>query len=191
MYIPGNMSGKNEWKWPYSLWTIELKPTQLWQPQKSTFCDRSVWRRHGEKYHPPAMASHWDESSGATVSHIAQTMQMSQRTVYSILRRRRENPGDVKDWPRSGRRRATTGREDRALVRLARQQRYATSSTRNEMDPRVHSLDELREAIHEVWRHMPQQYVRRLIHSMRRRVAAVIAADGGSTHYRLLQCYLC
>ena len=56
----------------------------------------------------------------------------------------------------------------------------------NEMDPRVQSLDELRKAIHEVWRHIPQQYVRRLIHSMRRRVAAVIAADGGSTHYWLL-----
>ena len=53
----------------------------------------------------------------------------------------------------------------------------------NEMDSRVQSLDELREAIHEVCRHMPQQYVRPLIHSMRRRVAAVIAADGGSTHY--------
>ena len=51
------------------------------------------------------------------------------------------------------------------------------------MDPRVQSLDELREAIHEVWRHMPQQYVRRLIHSMQRRVATVIAADGGSLHY--------
>ena len=69
------------------------------------------------------------KAAGATVSHIAQTMQMSQRTVYSILRRHRENPGDVKDRPRSGRRRATTGREDRALVRLAHQQRYATSST--------------------------------------------------------------
>ena len=56
----------------------------------------------------------------------------------------------------------------------------------NEMAPRIQSLDELREAIHEVWRHMPQQYVRRLIHSMRRRVAAVIAADGGSTHCWLL-----
>ena len=43
----------------------------------------------------------------------------------------------------------------------------------NEMDPRVQSMDELREAIYEVWRYMPQQYVRRLIHSMRRRVAAV------------------
>ena len=56
----------------------------------------------------------------------------------------------------------------------------------NKMDPRVQSLDELREAIHEVWRHGPQQYVRRLIHSMRRRVAACIVADGGSTHYWLL-----
>ena len=56
----------------------------------------------------------------------------------------------------------------------------------NEMDTRVQSLDELREAIHEVWRHMPQQYVRRLIHSMGRRVAVVIAADGGSTYYWLL-----
>ena len=53
----------------------------------------------------------------------------------------------------------------------------------NKMDPRLQSLDELREAIHEVWRHMPQQYVRRLIQSMRRTVAAVIAANGGSTHY--------
>ena len=48
MYIPGNMFGKNEWNWPYSFWTIELKPTQLWPPQKSTFCDRSVWLRHGK-----------------------------------------------------------------------------------------------------------------------------------------------
>ena len=66
---------------------------------------------------------------GTTVSHIAQTMQMLQRTVYSILRSHRENPGDVKDRRSSGRRHATTGREDRALVRLARQQRYVTSST--------------------------------------------------------------
>ena len=56
----------------------------------------------------------------------------------------------------------------------------------NKVDPRVQSLDELQQAIHEVLRHMPQQYVRRLIHSMRRGVAAVIAADGGSTHYWLL-----
>ena len=35
----------------------------------------------------------------------------------------------MKDRPRSGRRRTTTGREDRALVRLARQQSYVTSST--------------------------------------------------------------
>ena len=106
--LPGNMSGKNEWNSPYGLWTIEMKPTQLWPPQKSTFCDRSVLLHHGEKYHQPAMASHLDESSGATVSHIAQTMQMSQRTVYSILRRHKENPSDVNDQPRSGRRRATT-----------------------------------------------------------------------------------
>ena len=70
VYIPGNMSGKNGWKWPYSLWTIELKSTQLWPPQKSTFCDRSVWLRHGEKYLQPAMASHWDESSGGySIAH--------------------------------------------------------------------------------------------------------------------------
>ena len=128
MYIPGNMSGKNELNWSYSLWTIELKPTQLWPPQKSTFCDRSVWLRHGEKYHQPAMASHWDESSGSySMAHCPNNADVA--TVYSILRRHRENPGDVKDRPRSGRRRATTGREDRALVWLARQQRYATTST--------------------------------------------------------------
>ena len=107
-----------------------MKPTQLWPPEKSTFCDRSV----GEKYHQLAMASHWDESSvGYSIAHCPNNAvvanSMSQRTVYSILRRHRENPCDVKDPPRSGRRRATTGCEDSALVRLARQQRYATSST--------------------------------------------------------------
>ena len=50
------------------------------------------------------------KATGATLSHIAQAMQMSQRTVHSMLRRHRENPGDVKDRPRSGRRHATTGR---------------------------------------------------------------------------------
>ena len=34
------------------------------------------------------------KAAGAIVSHIAQTMEMWQRTVYSILRRHRENPGD-------------------------------------------------------------------------------------------------
>ena len=48
------------------------------------------------------------KAAGTIVSHIAQTMQMSQRTVYSIQKRHRENPGDVKDRPRSRRRRATT-----------------------------------------------------------------------------------
>ena len=48
------------------------------------------------------------KAAEATVSHIVQTMQMSQRTVYSILRRHRENPGDVMDRPRLGRKRATT-----------------------------------------------------------------------------------
>ena len=48
------------------------------------------------------------KAAGPAVSHIAQTMQMSQRTVYCILRRHRKKPGDVKDRPRSGRRCATT-----------------------------------------------------------------------------------
>ena len=59
-----------------------------------------------------AISQRWQvigiKAAGSTVSHIAQTMQMSQRTVYSIGRRHRENPGDVKDRPRSERRRATT-----------------------------------------------------------------------------------
>ena len=101
--IPGKMSGKNEWHWPYSLWTIELKPTQLWPPQKSTFCDRSVWLRRASD----GKSLGWKQR-GATVSHIAQTMQMSQWTVYSILKRHRENPGDVKNQLHSGRRRTTT-----------------------------------------------------------------------------------
>ena len=61
---------------------------------KSTISQR--WQVNGMK------------AAGTTASHIAQTMHMLQRTVYSILRRHRENPGDVKDRPRSGRRRATT-----------------------------------------------------------------------------------
>ena len=48
------------------------------------------------------------KAAGATVSHIAQTMQMSPRTVYSIQKRHRENSGDVKDRPRSGRKCVTT-----------------------------------------------------------------------------------
>ena len=48
------------------------------------------------------------KAAGGIVSQIAQTMQMSQRTVYSLQKRHRENPGDVKDRPRSGRRCATT-----------------------------------------------------------------------------------
>ena len=108
VYIPGNMSGKNEWNWPYSLWIIKLKPTQLWPPQMSTFCDQSVWPRRGKS----TISQRWQvigmKAAGPAVSHIAQTMQMSLRTVYSMLRRHRENPGDVKDRPRSGRRCATT-----------------------------------------------------------------------------------
>ena len=141
VYIPGNMSGKNEWKWPYSLWTIELKPTQLWPPQKSTFCDQSVWLRHGEEYHhqPSDGKSLGWKQRGLQYRTLPKEMQMSQRIVYSILRRHRENPGNVKDRPRSGRRRATTSRGGMALVRLARQQRNARSASLAFPQPRLKS----------------------------------------------------
>ena len=81
-YIPGHMSGKNKWNWPYSLWTIEFKPTQLWPPQKSPFCDWSVWLRHGEKYHQPAMASHWDESNGGySIAHCPNNADVTENSV--------------------------------------------------------------------------------------------------------------
>ena len=102
------MSGKNEWKWPYSLWTIELKPTKLWPPQKSTFCNRQFDFVMGKSTISQRWQVIWDESNGGySIIHCPNNA-MSQRTVYSILRRHRENLGDVKDRPRSGRRRATT-----------------------------------------------------------------------------------
>ena len=86
------MSGKNEWKWPYSLWTIKLKPTQLWPPQMSTFCDRSVWLRHGEKYHQPAMASHWDESSGGcSIAHCPNNADVAENGVQHTEKTQRKS----------------------------------------------------------------------------------------------------
>ena len=126
MYIPGYMSDKNEWNWPYSLWTKELKQHNFGHPKCQLFLTGQFDFVMGKS----TISQRWQvigmKAAGSTISHIAQTMQMSQITVYSILRRHRWNPADVKDRPRSGRRYATTGREDRALMRLARQQRYAT-----------------------------------------------------------------
>ena len=54
------------------------------------------------------MASHWDESRGGySIAHGPNNADGVQNGVYSILFRHREKPGDVKDRPRSGGRRAT------------------------------------------------------------------------------------
>ena len=47
----------------------------------------------------------------------------------------------------------------------------------------VINVRDLERALHEEWRRIPLQVVRKLIHSMRRRCAAVHAANGGHTRY--------
>jgi transposase len=47
----------------------------------------------------------------------------------------------------------------------------------------INSIRELRDEIHELWHAIPQARIRRLIHSCRRRVGAVIANRGDYTKY--------
>ena len=45
------------------------------------------------------------------------------------------------------------------------------------------TLNELRNALNQEWRHIPQATVRKLIRSMNRRCTSLIAASGGYTRY--------
>ena len=50
--------------------------------------------------------------------------------------------------------------------------------------PRVpQTLQELRNMLQQIWTDIPQDFVRRLVHSMRRRCVACIATRGGHTRY--------
>ncbi|GFX61875.1 transposable element Tcb2 transposase [Trichonephila clavipes] len=49
--------------------------------------------------------------------------------------------------------------------------------------PSCHSVHDLELALQDLWAHLPQDNIRCLINSMPDRVAACIAAGGGSTHY--------
>jgi len=50
-------------------------------------------------------------------------------------------------------------------------------------DPPVQNLQELTHALHDEWQQIPQQKIRRLVSSMRRRVENVIHVRGGYTRY--------
>ncbi|GFT19512.1 transposable element Tcb2 transposase [Trichonephila clavipes] len=49
--------------------------------------------------------------------------------------------------------------------------------------PSYHSVHDLELAVQDLWAHLPQDYIGCLINSMPHRVAACIAAGGGSTRY--------
>lgn len=51
------------------------------------------------------------------------------------------------------------------------------------MEPPAQNLQQLEARLHQEWRRITQQQIRRLTGSMRRRVAAVIQANGGYTRY--------
>ncbi|GFV54850.1 transposable element Tcb2 transposase [Trichonephila clavipes] len=49
--------------------------------------------------------------------------------------------------------------------------------------PSCHSVHDLELAVHDLWAHLPQDYIRCLINSMPDRVAACIAPGGGPMRY--------
>ena len=68
--------------------------------------------------------------SGQSQRQVARTLAVSQ-SVVSRLQTRYNNTGQVRDRPRSGRPRATTQRQDRFLVTLARRNRFDDASNLN------------------------------------------------------------
>ena len=50
-------------------------------------------------------------------------------------------------------------------------------------DPPLRNLQELEQALHEEWQRIPMERIRRLVASMRRRLAYVICARGGYSRY--------
>jgi hypothetical protein len=53
----------------------------------------------------------------------------------------------------------------------------------NQGEYEFHNLNELANAIREEWEAIPQEFIANLVHSMPRRVAAVLRAHGGPTKY--------
>ena len=52
-----------------------------------------------------------------------------------------------------------------------------------ERTPPVQALNDLEQTLHQEWQHLTQVQIRRLVGSMRRRLAAVIRVNGSYTHY--------
>jgi hypothetical protein len=57
----------------------------------------------------------------------------------------------------------------------------------NQRNPKCQNIDELRTAILQEWQQFPQEWLRRLVQSMTRRVTEVHNKRGGYTRY----CFLC
>ena len=53
----------------------------------------------------------------------------------------------------------------------------------SKLDPQPANLDQLRESCIRVYNEIPQAFIRNLINCMRRRINAVIKANGGHTMY--------
>lgn len=67
--------------------------------------------------------------AGFTAAAIGRALEIPARTVRGILARYRQRQDDVKDLPRSGRPRISSGREDRRLTGDARRHRFQTART--------------------------------------------------------------
>ena len=52
-----------------------------------------------------------------------------------------------------------------------------------ERTPPVQTLNDLEQKLHQEWQYLTQVQIRRLVGSMRRRLAAVIHVNGSYTHY--------
>jgi hypothetical protein len=52
-----------------------------------------------------------------------------------------------------------------------------------ERTPPVQTLNDLDQKLHQEWQYLTQVQIRRLVGSMRRRLAAVIHVNGSYTHY--------
>jgi transposase len=52
-----------------------------------------------------------------------------------------------------------------------------------ERTPPSQSLNDLEQTLHQEWQRLTQVQIRRLVSSMRKRLAAVIRVNGGYTHY--------
>ena len=115
--------------------------------------------------------------AGASVSNVALHLNVQRNTIYA-LQRRYHATGRTQDGVRSGRPHVTTAAQDRFICTTHLRNR----EIRHFAAP-VQTIQQLANALQVAWNNIPQQTMRRLILSMRRRCNTVIAARGHHTHY--------